>query len=167
MNSRRAAFALGFTLLVCADAGATPHERIVCSIIAALDYQIPANIVLAVAEIENGKPGQTSKNANGTLDFGPMQFNTVYLAELHGKYGITEQDVSDKGCYPYQLAAWRLRGHIVNDTWGDIWTRAANYHSYTPRFNSVYREKLIRSADKWASWLSVRFKTRDVLNTKN
>ena len=77
MNSRRAAFALGFTLLVCADAEATPHDRIICSIIAAIDYQIPANIVLAVAEIENGKPGHASKNPNGTLDFGPMQFNTV------------------------------------------------------------------------------------------
>jgi hypothetical protein len=163
MNIRRPAFALGLAVLACADAMAAPHERIVCSIIAALDYQIPANIVLAVAEIENGKPGRASKNANGTLDVGPMQFNTVYLNELHGKYGITEQDVSDRGCYPYQLAAWRLRGHIVHDAWGDIWTRAANYHSYTPRFNSVYRARLIGAAGKWANWLSARFKTRDVL----
>jgi hypothetical protein len=167
MNIRRSVFALGLALLVCADAEATPHERIVCSIIAALDYQIPANIVLAVAEIENGRPGHASKNANGTFDFGPMQFNTVYLNELRGKYGITEQDVSDKGCYPYQLAAWRLRKHIVNDTQGDIWTRAANYHSYTPEYNSIYRTKLISSADKWANWLSARFKTRDVLNSRD
>jgi hypothetical protein len=165
MTIRRAA--LGFMFLACADADATQHERIICSIIAAMDYQIPANIVLAVAEIENGKPGQTSKNANGTLDVGPMQFNTVYLNELRGKYGITEQDVSNKGCYPYQLAAWRLRGHIVNDAWGDLWTRVANYHSYTPRFNAIYRAKLIRSADKWANWLSARFKTRDVLNRQD
>ena len=167
MNSRRSAFAFGFMLLVCANAEATPHERIVCSIAAALDYQIPANIVLAVAEIENGSPGKASKNANGTLDFGPMQFNTVYLNELRGKYGITERDVSNKGCYPYQLAAWRLRKHIVNDTQGDIWTRAANYHSYTPEYNFIYRAKLIRSADKWANWLSARFKTRDVLNSND
>jgi hypothetical protein len=59
------------------------------------------------------------------------------------------------------LAAWRLRGHILNDD-GDIWTRAANYHSYTPKFNAIYRAKLIRAADRWANWISARFKTREV-----
>ena len=142
------------------DAKAQSHERITCSIIAAIDYQIPANIVLAVAEIENGKPWHASGNGNGTLDYGPMQFNTVYLADMR-KYGITERDVLDTGCYPYQLAAWRLRGHLVNDE-GDIWTRAANYHSHTPKFNAAYRAKLIRAADKWGEWISARFKTREV-----
>jgi len=160
MYLRRAYLAIA--LLFCMeDAKAQqPHERITCSIIAAIDYQIPANIVLAVAEIENGKPWHVSGNGNGTLDYGPMQFNTVYLADMR-KYGITEQDVLDTGCYPYQLAAWRLRGHILNDD-GDIWTRAANYHSYTPKFNAIYRAKLIRAADKWANWISARFKTREV-----
>jgi hypothetical protein len=91
MYLRRAYLAIA--LLFCMeDAKAQPHERITCSIIAAIDYQIPANIVLAVAEIENGKPGHVSGNSNGTLDYGPMQFNTVYLADMR-KYGITEQDV--------------------------------------------------------------------------
>jgi hypothetical protein len=164
MNIRRAA--LGFIFLVCADAEATHNKRVACSIIAALDYQIPANIMLAVAEIENGKPGHSSKNTNGTSDYGPMQFNTVYLAELR-KYGITQKDISGTGCYPYQLAAWRLRRHIVNDTGSDLWARAANYHSYTPKFNAVYRARLIRLADKWANWLAARFKTRDVLKSQD
>lgn len=34
------------------------QERVVCSITAAVTYEIPANIVLAVAEKEGGKPGQ-------------------------------------------------------------------------------------------------------------
>ena len=33
-------------------------ERIICSVIAAVKYDVPANIILAVAEIEGGKPGQ-------------------------------------------------------------------------------------------------------------
>ena len=155
---------LAMVLLACGSDAMSKqlnNERIICSIIAAIDYQIPANIVLAVAEIENGKPWHVSGNGNGTLDYGPMQFNTVYLEQMR-KYGITEEDVLDKGCYPYQLAAWRLRGHIVNDRYGDIYTRAANYHSYTPKFNSIYRAKLIRVADKWANWISARFKTREV-----
>lgn len=135
-------------------------ERIVCSISAAAQYEVPANIVLAVAEKEGGRPGQWVRNANGTHDVGPMQFNTAYLADLSG-YGITANDVAAAGCYPFRLAAWRLRMHIRNDT-GDLWTRAANYHSRTPRLNAVYRADLMRKAAKWADWLAARYVTRDV-----
>lgn len=34
------------------------QERVVCSISAAVKYEVPVNIVLAVAEKEGGKPGQ-------------------------------------------------------------------------------------------------------------
>ncbi|HHW2892263.1 TPA: muramidase [Pseudomonas aeruginosa] len=103
------------------------EERVVCSVIAAVKYELPANIVLAVAGQEGGKPGQWVKNKNGTYDVGTMQFNTGYLADL-AKYGITAQDVEKPGCYPYELAAWRIRGHVKNDQ-GDLWTRVANYHN--------------------------------------
>ena len=121
----------------------------------------PANIILAVAEIEGGKPGRYVENTNGTYDVGTMQFNTAYLHEL-AKYGISAKDVAASGCYSYDLAAWRLRGHILNDT-GDLWTRAANYHSKTPCYNAEYRAKLIRASEKWGNWLAERFKTQDML----
>ena len=38
------------------------NELIICSISAAVKYEVPANIVLAVAEKEGGKPGQWVKN---------------------------------------------------------------------------------------------------------
>ena len=59
-----------------------------------------------------------------------MQFNTRYLEHLERRYGITAADVA-AGCYPYDLAAWRLRKHLELDA-GDAWTRAANYHSRNP-----------------------------------
>jgi len=139
------------------------HERVVCSISAAAKYQIPANIILAVAEKEGGKPGQWVRNANGTHDIGAMQFNTRYLQDL-AKYGITAGDVAAAGCYPYDLAAWRLRMHIKNDG-GDLWTKAANYHSRTPEYNQVYRADLIRRAVKWANWLEARFQTYDAMKS--
>jgi soluble lytic murein transglycosylase-like protein len=52
------------------------QERVVCSISAAVKYAVPANIILAVAEKEAGKPGQWVRNSNGTHDVGAMQFNT-------------------------------------------------------------------------------------------
>jgi hypothetical protein len=136
------------------------QERIVCSISAAVKYQVPANIVLAVAEKEAGKPGQLVRNSNGTHDVGPMQFNTAYLGEL-AKYGITANNVAISGCYSFDLAAWRLRGHIRHDK-GDIWTRAANYHSRTFCYNEVYWVDLISKAVKWADWLDARFVTYDI-----
>lgn len=136
------------------------HERVVCSITAAMKYEVPANIVLGIAEKEGGKPGQWVKNSNGTHDVGSLQFNTHYLKDLR-KYGITAEDVAQAGCYSYDLAAWRLRGHLLNDR-GDIWTRAANYHSRTPKYNESYRADLIRKATKWGDWLEARFVTYEI-----
>jgi hypothetical protein len=137
------------------------QERVVCSILAAAKYDIPANILLAVADIENGKPGQWVRNVNGTHDVGPLQFNTGYLQGM-ARYGIAPADVA-AGCYPYDLAAWRLRHHIMKDD-GDIWTRCANYHSRTRRFNQIYRRGLITAAARWADWLAARYATYEVLD---
>lgn len=136
------------------------QERVVCSIMAAVKYEVPANIVLAVAEKEGGTPKQWVKNSNGTFDVGSMQFNTKYLNDLK-KYGITAEDVAQPGCYSFDLAAWRLRGHLRHDT-QDLWTRAANYHSRTPKYNQIYREDLIKKATKWGHWLEVNFPTYGV-----
>lgn len=136
------------------------QERVVCSVSAAIKYEIPANILLAVAEKESGKPGQWVRNSNGTYDVGIMQFNTSYLRELK-RYGISADDVASEGCYPYELAAWRLRGHLRNDQ-GDIWTKAANYHSRTPKYNLRYRADLMKKATKWADWLAARFVTHEI-----
>lgn len=143
-----------------ADLPPLEQESIVCSIASAMKYQVPANIVLAVAEKEGGRPGQWVRNTNGTHDVGPMQFNTAYLREL-ARYDISAHDVAAAGCYAFELAAWRLRMHLRNDP-GDLWTRAANYHSRTPRFNAVYRADLMKKAAKWADWLEARFVTVDI-----
>lgn len=143
-----------------ADIPPQHQERIVCSISAAVKYEIPANIVLAVAEKEAGKPEQWVLNTNGTHDVGQMQFNTDYMRDL-SRYGITASDVAAAGCYAFDLAAWRLRGHIKNDK-GDLWTKAANYHSKNPKHNAAYRADLIVKAAKWADWLAARFVTVDV-----
>lgn len=143
-----------------ADLPPNMQETVQCSIIAAVKYDVPANILLAIAEKEGGKPGQKVLNDNGSYDIGPMQFNTNYLIELK-KFDITAEDVAQKGCYSYELAAWRIRGHILHDN-GDIWTRAANYHSRTPYYNSVYRIDMKHKAGKWERWLEAHFSTHDV-----
>jgi hypothetical protein len=129
------------------------HDSLSCSVAAAVRYGIPANILLAVAEKEAGTPGLWMRNSNGTSDVGPMQFNTAYLATL-AKYGVTPQAVAGPHCYAYDLAAWRLRQHIQLDH-GDVWTRAANYHSRTPIYNARYRLDLMSKSARWADWLEL------------
>jgi hypothetical protein len=99
------------------------------------------------------------RNSNGTHDVGSMQFNTMFLQDL-SKYGITPDHVANSGCYSYDLAAWRVRLHIKNDK-GDIWTKAANYHSRTPKYNAKYRADLIAKSVKWADWLENIFMTEN------
>ncbi len=89
---------------------------------------------------------------------------TTYLQDL-SKYGITSDHVANPGCYAYDLAAWRVRLHIKNDK-GDIWTRVANYHSRTPKYNAKYRADLIAKAVKWADWLENHFLTENTKENK-
>jgi hypothetical protein len=42
------------------------QERVICAITASIKYAVPANIVLAIAEKEAGKPGHWVRNTNGT-----------------------------------------------------------------------------------------------------
>lgn len=128
------------------------QERIVCSIAAANQYGLPAHVLLAVAEQEGGRPGMARSNTNGTFDLGSLQFNTSYIRSL-GRYGIRYQDVQRAGCYPYQLAAWRIRRHVQYDK-GDFWSRVANYHSRTPLYNLRYRTMLMQRAQRWHMWLA-------------
>lgn len=138
--------------MMLADLPPQMQERIVCSVQAAAKYDLDPIIMLAVAATEGGKAGQWVKNSNGTHDVGAMQLNTAYLATL-SKFGITAEDVAKPGCYAYHLAAWRIKGHIVRDK-GELWAKVANYHSYTPKYNQIYRAKLIANAKKWSAWLS-------------
>lgn len=139
-------------------------ERLTCSIAAAAKYHVPANILLAISEKENGRPGQWVRNKNGTRDVGPLQFNTAYLVSL-ARYGITPAHVAAAGCYAYDLAAWRLRQHIMHDR-GDLWQRVSNFHSRTPSHNERYRSDLKTRAARWADWLAARYATHEVRGIK-
>lgn len=141
------------------------QERLSCSVQAAAQYHIPPLVMLTVAEQEGGKPGQQVRNQNHTVDFGAMQINSVMLKELQS-YGITEQHVLASGCYPYFLAAWRLSGHLHKDQ-GDLWQRAANYHSRTPIYNQRYRRQLIDQARQILGRLTKNGNTRSTAKLLN
>lgn len=121
------------------------EARIMCSVEAAAHYDLPPDLVFAVAVTEGGRPGMVRVNTNGTRDLGFMQFNSAYLKTLK-KYGVTEEAVQSNSCYPFHLAAWRLKQHINEPGAEDMFTKAAYYHSRTPKYNAIYRGKLIENS---------------------
>lgn len=146
-------------MIFIADLPPQLHEQVSCSIEAAAAYDLPANVLLAVAEQEGGRPGQWVENTNKTFDVGPLQFNTAYLKDL-AKYGIAPEDVAEGGCYSYYLAAWRIQYHVRHDN-GEFWTRVANYHSKTPAVNEAYRQRLLPKAAKWGRWIDEKMRNNE------
>lgn len=130
-----------------------------CVIQAAVRQGVPANVLLALASVEGGKNGQLVRNTNGTYDVGHFQINTIHFAP-GGIFGhIKRTDAAWRGCYNAELAAFFLRKRLDAPTGKDYWTRVANYHSATPKFNSIYRAKLVPLAESWGHWLQANYNT--------
>lgn len=137
---------MGLELLISYIPDTMPFDeaRIMCSVEAGHRYELDPAIIYAVALNEGGSPDSVRKNTNGTEDLGIMQFNTAYLKEL-SDFGITKADVQAKTCYPFHLAAWRIKQHIEEDSNNDLLTKISNYHSRTPKFNQIYKKRLIEN----------------------
>lgn len=135
-----------------------------CVLEASVRRDVPANVLLGIAQIEGGKEGMVKPNANGSFDFGRFQINSIHLKEL-ARYGVS-QDVAKyylvrDGCYSAEMAAYRLKRCLVENPGKEFWERAACYHSRTPKFNVIYREKLKPVALRWADWLSKNYQVRE------
>lgn len=127
-----------------------------CVVQAAQRQGVPANVLLAISSKESGKNGQSVSNSNGTFDLGHFQINTTHWGPkgVFASYpAITKSDVAWRGCYNAELAAWLLRQKLDERNGQDFWTRAANYHSRTKKFNDIYKKGLIPLAVKWGKYL--------------
>lgn len=138
-----------------------------CVVQAATKQGVSANILLALASIEGGKNGQVVRNDNGTSDISHFQINTATFRQELEPYGVNLNDLQWRGCYNAEIAAFLLKkrlnesprrdkatGQLVVQ---DFWTKAANYHSRTPKFNEIYKKKLIALSTEWASWLQYKY----------
>ena len=129
-------------------------ERLDCSIQAGLEYGIPIDILLAISSIENGQPGKAYKNKDGSIDYGVMQINSIYLKDLKDTYNriVTPEEVLDNTCYAFKIAAFKISEHLKNDDCSFL-KKIANYHSKTPDLNRNYQTKLIQHSSIWRKYL--------------
>jgi hypothetical protein len=109
---------------------------------AAEHHRIDPRLLRAVIKVESDlRPWALGRNANGTLDLGMAQINSIHLPEL-AKHGIHTQHLFDP-CVASYVAAWLLRRNI--DRHGLTWHGVAAYHSLTPEHNQRYQALLMKA----------------------
>ena len=103
---------------------------------AAVRYHVPATIILSILQVEQGHVGLAKPNPNHTVDYGPMQINSIWIKTL-AAYGISRQELQYNPCTNVAVGAWILSQKIAESK--DLWQGIAAYHSGTPSENKKYR----------------------------
>ncbi|WP_010598550.1 lytic transglycosylase domain-containing protein [Rickettsiella massiliensis] len=118
---------------------------------AALMYQVPARLILAVLAIEGGRRGSAIQNKNGSVDYGPMQINSCWLPMLQ-TYGYTQQQIQYDPCINVQVGTWILSKNIAQAA--TLWRGVGNYNSKKPNLNRRYQNKVAEVDRLLQSYLS-------------
>lgn len=137
-----------------------------CVVSSAVRRQVPANVLLAILEWENGHD-RAIPNKNGSFDFGQGGVNTVNLRDVTRQgvpADLAAYSLMKDGCYNAEYVAYLLQQRLSERRPGnpDFWNRVASYHSKTPSLNLTYQTRIRPLADKWARYLSQRYVTYDV-----
>ena len=89
----------------------------------------------AILKVESGlRPNAVNKNANGTVDVGIGQINSIHFREF-AAYGVQPRHLMD-ACVGTYAAAWILRREINRG--GNTWAGVARYHSASAYCNYRY-----------------------------
>lgn len=102
---------------------------------AAAYHKVNPWILNAILKVESGFNAKAiNHNANGTVDVGMAQINSIHFNEL-ARWGIAPGHLMD-GCVATYVAAWHLAKQLRRH--GDSWFGVASYHSTTPCQNARY-----------------------------
>ncbi len=106
---------------------------------AAIEYQVPAALIISVLKTENGRVGQANKNVNGTFDYGPMQINSIWLAKLRAA-GYDVNAIQYDPCVNVMVGTWILSQSIAGES--NLWSGVGDYHSHTYDENMKYNNNV-------------------------
>jgi len=84
-------------------------------------------------------------NANGTIDVGSLQINSIHFARLAG-YGIRPAALYDE-CVNVYVAAWLLKQKMIK--YGNTWQAVGAYHSETPDKRDSYAHAIETILVSW------------------
>jgi len=134
------AFALACTL--------APAARADCIDDAAARHQVNAMVLRAIGWHESRlQPQALGHNANGSIDVGAFQINSVHLSEL-GRHGVDRAALAD-GCTSAEVAAWHYRRQVEHH--GNSWQAVGTYHSATPGRAAWYANQIASILMRWSA----------------
>lgn len=106
---------------------------------AAIEYHVPARLIISLLQVEQGRVGKIEYNKNGTYDIGPMQINSSWLSELK-HHGITQQDILSDPCINIKVGTWLLGKFIASEN--NLLVGIGDYNSHTKHYNQNYYQKV-------------------------
>lgn len=115
-----------------------------CFSVASNAYQIPQNLLMAIAKVESGfNPSAFNRNTNGSADIGMMQINSSHIPFLE-QHGIDRSLLWD-GCANIKIGAWVLATQMARH--GRTWRAVGAYNARSESKRKVYVHKV---------WLAMR-----------
>jgi hypothetical protein len=113
---------------------------------AAARHQVNAGVLRAIGWQESRlRPDAIGHNANGSVDVGAFQINSVHLPELSQR-GIPRAALDD-GCVSAEVAAWHYRRQV--DALGNTWQAVGAYHSRTSARAAWYANQIAAILVRW------------------
>lgn len=103
-------------------------------------------VLRAVAWHESkGNPQAVNRNADGSIDVGEAQINSVHFGTL-ARAGIPSRALTDP-CVNIYVAAWLLKQKMVK--YGNTWRAIGAYHSESPRERDAYARNIRQVLLAW------------------
>jgi soluble lytic murein transglycosylase-like protein len=134
------------TLLFAAGLALAASAHADCFDEAAQYQKVNPLILRAIAWQEShNRPSALNRNANGSIDYGLMQINSIHLPTL-ARYGIGRETLMEP-CKNVYIAAWHLRQKM--NKYGNTWQAIGAYHSETPSLRDKYARQI---ADILTGW---------------
>jgi len=107
---------------------------------AAVTYFVPAKVIISVLKSEGGLPGLAKPNKNKTVDYGPMQINSIWLKHI-APYGYTQREIQYDPCINVMVGTWILSQEIAQGK--TYWEGVGGYHSHTLYFKQIYQNHVL------------------------
>ncbi len=121
-----------------------------CLLAAADAHRLPPAMLMILLKVEGGRLGHVSQNTNDTVDIGPMQVNTIWVAKIAARWRTTPAAaflaLRDNLCANLEGGAWIL-AQALAEAGGDFWGGVAIYHSHKPEHQGRYL-RLVLSATR-------------------
>jgi soluble lytic murein transglycosylase-like protein len=107
-------------------------------------------ILRAVAWHESkGDASAINRNANGSIDVGQLQINSVHFSDLK-RLGIPHRALTD-ACVNIYVAAWLIKQKMVK--YGNTWRAIGAYHSESPKKRDSYARSIQKILVAWGELL--------------